>query len=122
MRILQISPKDMKSLTSKRFFDILDTISDYPVIPRPFSNIANHIIKDEEEGNPYNVITQTPEFMKKLMGLVQYGVDIQPIGKDLTYIHNHTRYVHSLDTACNIELIMRNNGFSEDEVRKAIVA
>ncbi|EKD25559.1 MAG: hypothetical protein ACD_80C00019G0001 [uncultured bacterium (gcode 4)] len=122
MKILNMSAEDMKSLTSESFFHILGEIDDYPIIPRPYSHIKHHIIKSEDPKNPYNVITQIPEFMKKLSGLLQYGVDIQPIAKDTTYIHSHTRYVHSLDTACNIEIIMRNNWFTEEEIKKAIIA
>ena len=122
MKILNLSASDMTSLTSKNFHHILGDIDDYPIIPRPHSHITNHIIKNEDPNNPYNVITQIPKFMKKLMGLFQYGVDVQPIEKNTTYIHHHNRYVHSLDTACNIELIMRNNSFSEEEIKKAIIA
>lgn len=109
MNILNISAKDINTVKSKQFFEILNEISDYPILDRPYSSIIHHIIKDEDDNNPYNVITQVPEFMKKLMGLVQYGVNLQPIEKNVIHIHSHTRYVHSLDTACNMEIIMRNN-------------
>gem|GEM_PF-5989775 len=109
MQIFQISKNDISRLESKNFYHILSDTDDFPILDRPYSNIANQIIKGEDKNNPYSVITQIMPFYKKLSGLLQYGVDVQPIDKNTIYIHHHNRLVHSFDTACNIELIMRNN-------------
>ena len=123
MKILDISSQDLAPSNTKSFTDILNDIDDFPIMPRPYSNITHHIIKDEKDpNNPYQVITKNAELLNKLRHLYQYGVSTQPIAKDTLYIHNHSRYEHSLDTALNIELIMRNNGFSEDDIRKGIIA
>ncbi len=122
MQIFQISKKDIQGLKSKNFYDIVWESDDYPIINRPFSNIANQIIKCDQQQNPYYVLTEVAQFYKKLSWLLQYGVDVQPIDKNTIYIHHHNRLVHSFDTACNIELIMRNNDFSEEEIKNAVIA
>lgn len=123
MKILDISSQDLAPGNTESFFDIFNSIDDFPVMTRPYSNITHHIIKDEKDSNnPYQVITKNAELLHKLIHLHQYGVSTQPIDRDTLYIHNHSRYEHSLDTALNIELIMRNNGFSEADIRKGIVA
>lgn len=110
MEILNISPQEMKALSTQKFSDILCSVLDYPIIPRPYSSITHQIIKNQDiTNNPYHVITEINEFMKKLSHLKQYGVSQQPIDKNTIYLHSHDRYTHSLDTACNIELIMRKN-------------
>lgn len=121
MTILNMSWKDMKSLPIKIFYEIYGDMEDNPIIDRPFSSITHHIIKSENPNNPYHILTKNLDFLKKLEGLFQYGVNIQPLDKNTTYLHSHNRYVHSLDVACNIELIMRNNGFSEKDITKWII-
>lgn len=95
--------------------DIIE--EDYPLIDRPYSSLPVQIIKNTDI-NPYHIITENHIFNKKLFNLLQYGVDIQPIAKNVTYLHNHTRLEHSIQTAANIEFIMRNNNFSETDIVK----
>jgi HD-GYP domain-containing protein (c-di-GMP phosphodiesterase class II) len=122
MNIFQMSKHTIQGLQSENFYHIIADTDDYPIIDRPYSNIMNQIIKGEDKDNPYSVLTEVAPFYKKLAGLLQYGVDIQPIDKHTIYVHHHNRLVHSFDTACNIELIMRNNGFSEEDIKKAVIA
>lgn len=72
--------------------------------------------------NPYHILSHNSAFRKKLAGLFQYGVDLQPIGEHTLHIHHHNRLMHSLDTAVNTEIIMRNNRFPEEKIQKAVLA
>ncbi len=105
----------------KTFLEILREIDDFPIMTRPFSSIEQYIIKNEWADNPYNIITKNFELEKKLINLLQYWVALQPIEKNIIFHHNHNRYIHSLDTANNIELILRKNNFSEKKIKEGII-